>query len=86
MLPGTEHWLGDFFELGTDRQIGTSGPGPIPASSLDRHTANWSEDEAEVFRFVIRELDRAYLNSLQPDGDVPESDNPARDAFRAVMR
>lgn len=86
VLPGTEQWLADFFELGTDRRMGMNGPGPIPAASLDRHTAGWPEDDAEVFRFVVREMDRAYLNSLRPDGDVPESDNPARDAFRAVMR
>lgn len=84
--PGTEGWLDDFFELGTDRAIGMNGPGPIPSASISRHVEGWPEDEAETFRFVIRQLDQAYLTSLRPDGDVPPSDNPARDAFRALMR
>lgn len=79
-------WLDDFFELGSDRAIGMNGPGPIPAASISRHTDGWPDDDEDTFRFVIRELDRAYLNSQRPDGDIPQSDNPARDAFRAVMR
>lgn len=63
-----------------------NGAGPIPAATLDRYTAGWPDHEAEVFRYVMRAMDRAYLNSMSPDGDVPDSDNPARDAFRAAMR
>jgi hypothetical protein len=81
-LPGTEVWLDDFFELGTDRSMG----GRIPAASIARHVEGWPDDEAGMFRFVIRELDQAYLAHLRPDGDVPVSDNPARDAFRARMK
>jgi hypothetical protein len=62
------------------------GIGPIPAATLDRHTRDWPPEEAELFRFVMRSMDRAYLKTLQPGADAPESDNPARDAFRAVMR
>lgn len=85
-MPGTEPWLADFFELGTDRPIGMNGVGPIPATTIDRHTAGWPEDEAELFRHVIRAMDRAYLAAMRPDRDAPDSDNPARDAFRARMR
>lgn len=85
MLPGLAGWISDFFELGTDRQIGMQA-GPIPAASIDRHTAGWPEDEAELFRHVIRAMDRAYLDSQRPDRDAPESDNPTRDAFRAAMK
>jgi hypothetical protein len=86
IMPGTEGWLDDFFELGTDRAMGMNSPGPIPSASISRHVENWPEDEADTFRFVIRQLDQAYLGHLRPDGDVPVSDNPARDAFRALMR
>lgn len=86
MLPGTEPWLADFFELGTDRPSGMNGPGPIPAASIARHVEGWSENEADVFRHVIRAMDRAYLNSFRPDGDVPDTGNSARDAFRVAMR
>lgn len=85
-MAGTEAWLDDFFELGTDRSIGMNGPGPIPAASIIRHVEGWPDDEADMFRFVIRQLDQAYLGHLRPDGEVPVSDNPARDAFRAVMK
>ncbi len=86
MLPGTEPWLADFFELGTDRPVGMNGPGPIPSSSIDRLVAGWPEDEADIFRHVIRAMDRAYLNSLSPETDATGTGNSARDAFRAAMR
>jgi hypothetical protein len=86
VFPGTDRWLSDFWELGTDRPLIMGGAGPIPASSIDRHTAGWPEAEADTFRYAIRSMDRAFLNSLRPDGDSPVSDNPARDAFRAAMK
>lgn len=85
LIAGTAGWLSDFWELGTDRQIAPGLAGPIPKSSIDRHVDGWPDAEAEVFRHAIRSLDQVYLNHLRPDGDVPASDNPARDAFRAVM-
>jgi len=86
VLPGTEGWLDDFLELGTDRAIGMNGPGPIPSASISRHVDGWSEDEADTFRFVIRRMDHAYLGHLSPAAEAPDSDNPARDAFRVAMR
>ena len=86
IYPGVGIWFSDFYELGTDRPTSMGGVGPIPSATLDRYTAAWPQDEADMFRYVIRKLDGAYLRSLQPDGDVPESDNPARDAFRTAMR
>lgn len=61
------------------------GIGPIPKGAIDRHIQGWAGDDADLFRFVIREMDRAFIQSRQPGGDTPQSDNPTRDAFRAVM-
>lgn len=73
-----------FWELSTDRQIGMA-PGPIPAASIERHTAGWPDDDAESFRFIIREMDRAYLSKPETT-ETETSDNPARDAFRGAFR
>ena len=83
VLPGYDGWVSDFYELSTDRTVGM-GIGPIPAASIDRHTASWSPCEAALFRRVIRALDAVYLRHVRGEGD----DNPmaARDAFRAAMK
>jgi hypothetical protein len=39
-----------------------------------------------MFRACIRAMDAAFLKSQLDEPEVPESDNPARDAFRAKMR
>jgi len=80
--PGAIQWLDDFFELGTDRQLTGYGSGPIPARSIARHTAGWEDSESSMFTHVIRALDDVWLKMQSPDSDAPESDNPARDAFR----
>jgi len=80
--PGSVQWLDDFFELCTDRQLTNYGAGPIPAQSIFRHISGWPDGESTMFLIVIRALDAAWLKHQSPDSDVPESDNPARDAFR----
>lgn len=91
LLPGLGGWYDDFLELSTDRQIGM-GIGPIPASSIARHTAGWPEDDADAFRTCIRAMDAVYLDHAagkgrdRPSPDLAGSDNPARDAFRAAFR
>lgn len=87
IAPGYDDWIEAFIELGTDRQIGQVF-GPIPAASIDRHTNGWPEFEAAMFRRVIRAMDTVWLERQAPDADaeLPPSDNPARDAFRAKMR
>ena len=79
LLPGYEGWFDAFYELSTDRQLGMA-IGPIPAASIDR------QNEGPLFRRVIRAMDGVYLAHVRGVPDVPESDNPARDAFRAAMR
>ena len=78
-MAGYDGWYRDFFELSTDRQIGMA-VGPIPAASIER------QGRCELFRRVIRAMDRVYLAHVRGEGDEPESDNPARDAFRAAMK
>jgi hypothetical protein len=85
IYPGTEDWISAFWELGADRQIGF-GIGPIPSASIDRHTSGWPVDEAAMFRRAIRAMDVVYLKSQSNEPDIPETDNAARDAFRAAMR
>lgn len=85
LLPGAEEWLSAFWELSTDRQIGFS-TGPIPSASIDRRTMRMDEEEAVMFRTCIRAMDQSFLKAIRDEPDVPESDNPARDAFRAAMR
>lgn len=85
ILPGLEPWFEAFWELGTDRQIGQV-VGPIPAASIDRHTAGWPDAEAQAFRRCIRAMDQVFLKSQRGSVSVPESEDPARDAFRSGMR
>lgn len=85
ILPGAEQWLEAFWELSTDRQFTGYGSGPIPAASIDRHTAGWDEAEAKAFRTCVRAMDAVFLKSQRDEPDAPESDNPARDRFRAAM-
>jgi hypothetical protein len=39
-----------------------------------------------MFRRAIRAMDVVYLKSQSNEPDIPETDNAARDAFRAAMR
>lgn len=61
ILAGLAGWYDDFWELSTDRQIGMT-IGPIPAASIERHTADWPDDDAEMFRVCMRRMDSVYLN------------------------
>lgn len=85
LLPGADEWLAIFWELSTDRQIGFT-TGPIPAASIDRRAAGMGGEEAAMFRTCIRAMDAAYMKAAMGEPEVPETDNSARDAFRAAMR
>jgi hypothetical protein len=92
LLPGLAPWYEDFLALSTDRQIGM-GIGPIPESSIERHTADWPDEDREMFTACIRAMDAVYLEQANkrdgddaPDPALASSDNPARDAFRAAFR
>lgn len=68
--PILEDWMLFYFdafhELGTDRQFGFQA-GPIPMSSLflyvDRY--DFSEDDAEDFFFIIRQMDNHFLKEQE---------------------
>lgn len=57
---GFEQWFNDFWELGTERQVGM-GVGPIPKGAIDRHVAGWPKAEAALFWRLIRMLDNMFL-------------------------
>lgn len=61
-LPGYEDWPGAFWEMGTERQIGFGGLGPIPRSTLDDWAVRMelSEEETQVFLGVMRRVDHTY--------------------------
>ena len=43
--------------------------GQIPAAAIDRFTQGWADDDALLFRLVIRKLDSAYLEDTKPSKD-----------------
>lgn len=96
VFPGYEGWLEDFWELSTDRQLGFGGAGPIPKSSIDRHIIGWKPSDADLFRSVIRALDRVVLSNAagEPivieataaEGGAEKSAQMARDNFRAAFK
>lgn len=83
ILEGLSGWLEDFWRLSTERQIGM-GIGPIPASAIDRHTAGWSDEDAETFEFCIRELDGVYLMRANKTEDAPPEASSPMEAFRSA--
>lgn len=55
--------------------------GEIPASAIDRHVRGWRYDDADMFEFCIRKMDRIYLSR----DELTKEQEPkvsARDAFR----
>lgn len=83
---GYESWLEAFGEITHDRPSSDGIVGPIPSWSIREYTADWPPDDAALFRRCIRAMDDVYLKHVNGIVDVPESENPARDAFRANMR
>lgn len=83
LLDGFGGWLEDFWELSTERQIGF-GAGPIPGSAIEKHVAGWAYDDAEMFRFCIRELDGLYLMRQNKTEDAPPPAGSAMEAFRTA--
>lgn len=96
IFPGFDGWLDDFWELSTDRQLGFGSAGPIPKSSIDRHVMGWKPSDADLFRSVIRALDRVVLSNAagEPivieataaEGGAEKSAQMARDNFRAAFK
>ena len=80
VMDGFGDWIDAFWSLSTERQIGM-GVGPIPDSAIDRHAAGWGWEDADMFRFCIRQMDRVYLARATSD-DAPPAAGSAREAFR----
>lgn len=55
--------LEGYDEVGTDRQIGFGGAGPVPFSSIRTWIADekLTPSEADLFRHVVRRLDAVYF-------------------------
>lgn len=87
VMPGYDGWMSVFFELSTDRHIGSmGGVGPIPAASIARAAQDVPHGEHDAFTRIMRALDGAYMARANGEPaaahDAPVSDNPLRDAFR----
>lgn len=81
-MDGFGGWYDDFWRLSTERQIGM-GVGPIPQSAIDRHVAGWSDEDADMFEFCIREMDGVYLMRANKSEESPTPGNPM-EAFRSA--
>lgn len=79
-LDGYDGWYADFFRLSTERQIGMA-EGEIPASAIERHTASWSYDDADIFERCMRAMDKVYLSR----GDKPADPAPQMTAEEQFM-
>jgi hypothetical protein len=89
LVSGFEDWYQAFWELSTDRRFGDGAVGPIPASSIARHTAGWPPEEIDIFRAVIRAMDRIFISGdlTEPrETDAETLRREARDSFRASFR
>ena len=77
LLPGADEYLDAFWELSSERQLGF-GAGPIPGSAIVAHAgrAGMADDEADLFRRVIRAMDAVYLDRSAPRPQ-PSKDAPA---------
>ena len=60
--------------------------GQIPASAIARHTAGWSDEDAEAFRICIRAIDAVNFEQTETDEPDDSNENAARDAFRQAVR
>lgn len=64
-IAGYETWLEEFWELGTERQLGQT-VGPIPASAIRERCQELPEQQQALFYRVMRALDRTYLHGNKP--------------------
>lgn len=66
---GLEMFYSAFWDLSSDRALGFGSVGRIPWSSIeawaDRHELSW--DQREELHFVIRKMDRIYIDHVQKD-------------------
>jgi len=65
LLPGLSPWITAFWELNTERQLGTS-LGPIPVSKIRECSARYAQDDSILFLACIRAMD-AELMAFDPE-------------------
>ncbi|ALJ12644.1 hypothetical protein [Sphingopyxis macrogoltabida] len=82
-MEGYDVWLGDFWRLSTERQIGF-GYGPIPASAIAAHVSGWGDEDAHLFEHCIRALDRVFLMKANQSEDEPLATGSPMEAWRSA--
>lgn len=48
------------------------GTGPIPKSAIDAHVQGWPQGEADMFRYVIRQMDGLLLERRAAEAKKPK--------------
>jgi hypothetical protein len=69
---GYAEWLDLFWELSTERPSGLD-VGQIPYSAILRASEHLRADEAELFRYCVRRMDRAFLSLGEEEALRPEN-------------
>lgn len=89
VMPGTQPWLDEFWELSTERQIGMAA-GPIPRSAIAEAAERYPPKERVIFKAVMRALDSEWMGKVS-DGPA-KADKPVVSAqplspslFRAMV-
>ena len=64
IIPSDSFYLDAFDSLSTTRQMGMSGPGPIPWNQVLAFATDvgFDEEMIVIFKDVIKSMDIAYLN------------------------
>lgn len=60
--PQDEWFIGTFWELSTERQLGFGAPGPIPVSAIRRYALEheFDQDVTDFLVLVIRTMDEKH--------------------------
>ncbi len=61
--------------------------GPIPHASIERHVEGWQPDDAEMFRYCIREMDAVYLSHKPSKTPVmpPQENLTPQERLKAIF-
>ncbi len=78
-LPGDDVWLGAFWNLTTERQVGMA-TGPIPYSKTTEYATalGLGGGMLRIFHALIRAMDSAYLGWIQKQQDARTPIRPSK--------
>lgn len=82
MPHGLEVFIGWFWELSTERQLGLGGQGPIPMSAVRRLCRDLSldRDVVTLAKSVISSIDHAYLEWVRDNAPKASAAPPPPDS------